>query len=142
MTSKRTKKPVRLPPISTPYSIRVTPSELHCLHKIPVVLHRPISQIVQAAVVEAAHRLGFYAGVDSLPKPYKGPWPDAPERNPDDTAVRNTTITIDPTTDELLTLAAEYVGVGRHTFILGATFRYLAAIDTGRKLPLPAKYLT
>jgi hypothetical protein len=134
-------------PISVSHTIRVTPEEFRCLRAVPVVLARPLSQVVQAAVVEAAHKLGFYAGVKRVSKTPPKVWPDLPDRNPDESNKDRTTIMFDPATAELLVLAAAHVGVGQHLFMLGATFRYLASLRAAAddntklaRLALPSKF--
>lgn len=124
-------------------TIRLTAEEERVLKKATEILARPTSQIVQAGVVEAAHRLGFFAGVPALATPYSGPWPDLPDRG-DESTSRRTSITFDPQTADLLTRAAKYVDVGESLFMLGATFRYLADLRATeprlRRLKLPPKY--
>ena len=136
-------------PISFSHTIRVTPEEFRCLRAVPAALARPVSQVVQAAVVEAAHKLGFYAGVKRVAKAPPKVWPDLPDRVPDESNKDRVTFMFDPATAELLTLAAAHVGVGQHLFVLGATFRYLANLKTAAddntklaRLALPEKYQT
>ncbi len=129
-------------------AIRMTAEEDRCLRRAMKLLQQPLSQITQAAVVDAAYKLGFCAAVKVPPRPYRGVWPDAPERREETTSTR-TTANFDPWSAQLLTRAAAYVDVGETTFVLGATFRYLADLkrvdgEHGplAKLTLPAKYGT
>lgn len=124
-------------------TIRLTTEEDRVLRRASDLLEQPTSQFVQAGVVEAAHRLGFYAGVRSIPVPYQGTWPDVPERGDESTSKR-TCFTFEPHVEELLHRAADYVQVGESFFILGATFRYLANLRQTdsriRRLKLPEKF--
>jgi uncharacterized protein (DUF1778 family) len=124
-------------------TIRLTTEEDRVLRRASELLDQPTSQLVQAGVVEAAHRLGYFAGVLSVPGPYAGPWPDLPDRGDESTSKR-TSITFDPQTVDLLERAAKHVDVGESFFMLGATFRYLANLRRTdprvRRLKLPTKY--
>jgi uncharacterized protein (DUF1778 family) len=127
-------------------TIRLTTEEQRILKSAGNLLNQPISQIVQAGIVEEAHRLGFFAGLLEQPKPYRGTWPYIPERH-DESAKERLTLTFDPHTADLLTAAAQHVDVGESLFMVGATFRYLAAIKkskpdnkTLQRLELPEKF--
>lgn len=109
------------------------------------LLEQPLSQFVQAAVIEAAHRLGFYAGVTEVKAQFRGKWPDLPDRGEEATDEHSrTSLTFDPQTAELLERASEFVKVGKSLFILGATFRYLANLRRTeprlKTLKLPPQY--
>ncbi len=105
------------------------------------LLRQPLSQITQAAVVDAAYKLGFSAAVKVPPRPYQGVWPDAPERGEESTSTR-TTANFDPWSAQLLTRAAAYVNVGETIFVLGATFRYLADLKSAEGEHGPLANLT
>lgn len=129
--------------ISINKTMRITTEESRCLSRARKSLGRPVSQFVQAGVVEAAHKLGFF--VRGRPtKPYRGTWPDAPDRGGESTSGR-ITVTFDEATLDLIDGAAQYLEVGETAFILGATFRYLADLKKARPeykdLFVPPKYL-
>ncbi len=129
--------------ISINKTMRITTEEARCLNRAKKAFGRPASQFVQAGVLEAAHKLGFY--VDGQPaKPYRGTWPDAPDRGEETTSGR-ITVTFDGDTLDLIDRAARYVNIGETAFILGATFRYLADLKQTypkyKDLFVPAKYL-
>ena len=131
---------------SPPKTIRVTPEEDRCLRKARKVFDVPLSQLVQAAVTEAAHRFGFYADVRELASKPKKPWPDIPSRR-EESATKRISVSIDPLTADLLDRATAHVEVGESLFILGATFRYLVTVKKAnpenRKLQsliVPRKY--
>ena len=128
--------------ISINKTMRITTEEARCLNRARKALGRPVSQFVQAGVVEAAHKLGFF--VRGRPsKPYRGTWPDAPDRGEESTS--RITVTFDEATLDLIDRAAQYVDVREAAFILGATFRYLADLKKARPeykdLFVPPKYL-
>jgi uncharacterized protein (DUF1778 family) len=128
--------------ISINKTMRITTEEARCLSRARKALGRPVSQFVQAGVVEAAHKLGFF--VRGRPtKPYRGTWLDAPDRGGESTSGR-ITVTFDDAMLDLIDGAAQYVGVGEAAFILGATFRYLADLKKARPeykdLFVPPKY--
>jgi uncharacterized protein (DUF1778 family) len=131
---------------SPPKTIRVTPDEDRCLRKARQVLDLPLSQLVQAAVTEAAHKLGFFADVPELATKPKKPWPDVPSRR-EESATKRISISIDPLTTDLLERASSHLAVGESLFILGATFRFLANLRAAhpedrhlRSLIVPQKY--
>jgi len=131
---------------SPPKTIRVTPEEDRCLRKARQVLDLPLSQLVQAAVTEAAHKLGFFADVPELATKPKRPWPDIPSRR-EESATKRISISLDPITTDLLERATAHVEVGESLFILGATFRFVVnlkgAHPDNRKLQsliVPQKY--
>ncbi len=129
--------------ISINKTMRITTEEARCLNRARRTLGRPVSQFVQAGVVEAAHKLGFF--VSGRPaRPYRGPWPDALDRGDEITRGR-ITVTFDEATLDLIDRAARYVDVSETAFILGASFRYLADLRKVRPeykdLLVPPKYL-
>lgn len=144
-SSDKPKKP-RGPRLYTTQYPRVTAVELQTFQRIRPALGRPISQIAQAGIIEAAHRLGFYAGGVAPKTPYKRTWPDLPHRAPDETGVSRLSIVLDPDTQDLLLRTSVYVGVDPHPFIIGATLRYLSRLKQhdpdGRfaGLPLPPQF--
>jgi uncharacterized protein (DUF1778 family) len=115
---------------SPPKTIRVTPEEDRCLRKARQVLDLPLSQLVQAAITETAHKFGFFADVPELATRPKKPWPDVPDRR-EESATKRISVSIDPITTDLLERATSHVGVGESLFILGATFRFLVNLKTG-----------
>ena len=135
MTQERSPTPAK--------TVRLTSEEDRVLKQAADLLGQPMSQFVQAGIVEAAHRLGFFAGVTKMPKPYVGPWPDLPDRGEESTS-RRTTFTFEQQTLDLLERAATYVESGETFFIVGSTFRYLANLRTVdkrlTKLKLPKKF--
>ncbi len=133
--------------ISGTHYVRVTQAELDTFQRIRLAFGRPVSQVVQSGIVEAAHRLGVFAGGIQPQKPYsRRAWPDVPHRDDDETGVSRVILTIDPATDDLLTRASKYVGVDPHQFLIGATLRYLSNLKShdpdGRfkRLPLPPQF--
>ena len=130
---------------SPPKTIRVTPEEDRCLRKAREVFDVPLSQLVQYAVSEAAHRLGFYSDVLELPAKPKRPWPDTPDRR-EESATKRISVSLDPFTTDLLERATTHVDVGESLFILGATFRFIARAKAAfperkfRSLIVPRKY--
>jgi hypothetical protein len=136
---------------SPSHTIRRTKTEQRIMDTAARLLDKiPLSQLVQAAVVDEAHRLGIFAGEPDPTRPYPGPWPHFPHRGDESTDVKaRTSITFDPTTSELLERASTYVStpdlpVGTNHFMLGATFAYLARLKlTDRRLKtltLPEKF--
>ena len=131
---------------SPPRAIRVTPEEDRCLRKARQVLEIPLSQIVQAAVQEAAHKLGFYSNVPELPTKRKKPWLDVPDRR-EESATKRIAVSLDPLTTDLLQRAAAHLEVGESPFILGTTFRFLASLRNAhpedrklQSLVVPSKF--
>jgi uncharacterized protein (DUF1778 family) len=131
---------------SPPKTIRVTPEEDRCLRKARQMLGIPLSQLVQAAVTEAAHRIGFFADVRELPTKPKKPWADTPDRR-EESATKRISVSIDPITADLLKRATDHVGVGDSAFILGSTFRFLVTLKAAHResrrhqaLIVPRKY--
>jgi uncharacterized protein (DUF1778 family) len=131
---------------SPPKTIRVTPEEDRCLRKARKVLDVPLSQLVQAAITETAHKLGFYADVRELTTKPKKPWPDIPSRR-EESATKRISVSIDPLTADLLERATAHVEVGDSLFILGATFRFLVNVKKAnpedrrlQSLIVPRKY--
>jgi hypothetical protein len=130
---------------SKPRAINVTATEWRCLTTARDQLGLALSQIVQYAITDAAHRLGVYLGApDPARRPPPGMWADLPDRD-DESTSRQIGISIDPLTAELQDRAAAFLGIGRQRFLLGATFRWLARLKaTGerpfQRLVLPEKY--
>ena len=128
-------------------SMRISPEEQQCLKRATIVLKQPLSKIIQDAVTDYAHAMGISLRLPRQQPPKKPrTWADAPEREPG-SADRRVSITIDPTTGELLGRASEQFGVSEGTFLRGATFRYLADLKQVNKasaryqqLLVPEKY--
>jgi hypothetical protein len=136
---------------SPSYTIRRTKTEQRIMDTAARLLDRvPLSQLVQAAVVDEAHRLGIFVGEPDPSTPAPSPWAHFPDRGDESTDLKaRTSITFDPTTSELLTRAAAYVStpdqpLGTNHFMLGATFVYIARLKRSdkrlRNLKLPEKY--
>jgi hypothetical protein len=132
-------------PRSTIISLRLTDYEDAAVRRAAAVMTVTVSQLVEVAATEAAHRLGFFMGPDA---PIRGKriWPDAPERG-DSSTSRRISVTMSILTHELTTRAADYVHVSHPFFLIGATLRYIATRKKFEpknkelvRIELPAQY--
>lgn len=130
-----------------PLTIRLTKDESACFEQATHVLGTELSKLVQAAVTEAALKLGFDSATTAAPPAPSFAWPDAPVRST--TASERVTVSLDALTSGLLDRASEHVEQSRPKFIVGATLRYLANLSRKDSaphhlatLPLPPEYLS
>jgi hypothetical protein len=111
-------------------SLRLTAYEDAAVRKAAEAMGVTVSQLVEVAATDAAHRLGFFDAGDPpirrLPK-----WTDAPDRSGDSTS-RRISVTLSLLRHELTLRAAEYIrdadgeNISHALFIIGATLRYIA----------------
>ena len=86
-----------------------------------------VGPLLYTAALGAAHRLGFYEGMDShvrLKPTFV--WKDAPERPENESAKVRLTISVHPLHFEAISRAAEAVRASVPLFLIGATLRFLA----------------
>jgi hypothetical protein len=128
-------------------TIHATIEEFNCINQACEALSMQRSQLVQEGVTEAAHKLGFYAGVDELPMRRRPQtWTDAPNRREESASARFS-VSYSPTNYELLRTASEYVKASESLFAVGATLRFIANLKKTRSdipglsgVKLPAQY--
>jgi hypothetical protein len=113
-------------------TLRITPDEHMALKAAASALELDLSRLVHDGVIEAAHRLGFYAGVDVPIRRRPGPWPDNPVRH-EESATERFSVSYSATTYEVLLRAADYVKISEARFAIGATLRYIA--DLKKRYP-------
>ena len=112
------------------HTFRVTDEELRFLQSIRPALRQPASQLLEAAVVEEAHRLGYYLG-ERPPRPPSRRQLALPQRG-DEPRKKRVTVTFSPLSWELFSLVAAQLDVSEATFLLGATYQFLARLAVRR----------
>jgi uncharacterized protein (DUF1778 family) len=132
--------------VHRPLTIRLTALEASCFQQAAPLLGTGLSQLVQAAVMEAALTLGFDSSCKETPPTPPLPWSDAPDR--EEHTSHRITVSLDALTARLLGRAAQHVSQSPPRFAVGATLRYLGNLRLTnstnphlKSLPLPPKYL-
>jgi hypothetical protein len=87
------------------------------------------AQLMQEAVLFEAFRLGVRYSA-SRPPPLEEPWPYLPDRGGDDVTGVRVSISMRITVAELMSTAAEHVGVSETLFIVGATLAYVGRLQS------------
>jgi hypothetical protein len=126
---------------STQMTVRLQQAERESLAAASLAIRIPTSQLVQAAIQEAAFELGIRA---YFPRPRCAPpaWLHVPARESVTARGERTTFNVDAITYQLLRTAAAYVGVPRHLFLLGAAQRFVAmrpALSHAERPPPPPR---
>ena len=85
------------------------------------------TQLMQEAVIFEAARLGIRWTAEEA-APLRGPWPYLPDRGDEPTGVR-VSITVSLSVAELISRAAEHVGVSEPMFIIGATLAHIGRLQ-------------
>jgi uncharacterized protein (DUF1778 family) len=96
-----------------------------------------VSQLVEFAAVEAAHRLGMFE--DTEPRRLTAPEWLTYALHRQESATCRLTISLSPPNYDLLRRTAERVEVPSTAFVVAATLRYLAGKQL-RRVRLPAKW--
>jgi hypothetical protein len=112
-------------------TVHATIEEFNAINQACEALSMQRSQLVQEGVTEAAHKLGFYAGVDMPMKRRPQTWTDAPERREESASCRFS-VSYSPTNYELLRSASEYVQASESLFAVGSTLRFIANLKKTR----------
>jgi hypothetical protein len=127
-------------------TLHVTPEEYAAIRAAADALGMELSRLVHEGVLEEAHRMGFFVGVEPPIHRRPGAWPDLPERREQSTSLRFS-VSYSLTTFDLLHRVAAYVEVSDSMFAVGSTLRYIANLKKNpptdralRKLKLPQQY--
>jgi len=127
-------------------TLHVTPVEYVVIRAAADALEMELSRLVLEGVLEEAHRMGFFVGVEPPIRRRPKAWTDLPERREQSTSMRFS-VSYSLTTFDLLHRVAAYVQVSDSLFAVGATLRYIANLKKTpptdralRKLKLPAQY--
>lgn len=127
-------------------TIRVTVFEFNAINDAAAALKSQRATLMQEGVIEAAHKLGLFSGLDLPVKPRRAKWTDVPERG-DESASERFAVSFSPTTYDLLQRAAKLVDVSESLFAIGATLRYIANLKLSQgdnsklqAVSLPAKF--
>lgn len=124
--------------------LRVTSVERVIIGEAAKAMGINVSNIFENGAVEAAHRLGFFAGPG--PSIRKRSWKDAPVRG-DESASERLSVSMNAENFDLVSRAADWVGASVPLFLIGATLRYIANRRAGspenrrlQRLELPPQY--
>jgi hypothetical protein len=110
--------------MSCSYTIRLTADEARSLRDACTRQDVGLSALVQAAVVDAAHRLGFFAGVTTVPVRAALDTLRICRRARPKT--ERSCISVNPLTNRLLRRTASHLGLSASHFIVTATLDYIA----------------
>lgn len=105
-------------------SVRLTFEEHRALNRAAEACHLDESKLVQEAILHAAHLAGIFAGHKD-PHPPEKPWRYLPRREGESTGPRMS-LSLSPTTQDLLTRAATMLDASETAFLVGATLLYIA----------------
>ena len=108
-------------------TFRVTPDEQKALVAASEALELNLSQLIELACVDQAHRLGLYDGISANVRVKAKEWKDAPARRHSEvSATERITSSFAPPNLLLVQKTADWLGVPPSAFLVGASFRYVA----------------
>ena len=127
-------------------TLHVTPVEYAVIRAAADALEMELSRLVLEGVLEEAHRMGFFVGVEPPTRRRPDAWTDLPDRRETSTSLRFS-VSYSLTTFDLLHRVAAYFQVSDSMFAVGSTLRYIANLKKSpptdralRKLKLPSQY--